>query len=120
MFDDVLFNRRPPYAILGGVKEALQATNGQVYGISNDDAAGAKRLFEESEEIDILNAPGIAVAALGEAVRSGEVKSQDIILLNITGGGESWIKEDHDPIALLPDATVSRWEEAISFLEQTT
>ena len=120
MFDDVLFNRRPPYAIPGGVKEALQATSGQVYGISNDEAARAKRLFEESEEIDILNAPGIAVAALDYAVRSGTVKSQDIILLNITGGGESRIKEDYDPIALLPDATVSQWEEATTFLEHTT
>jgi len=120
MFDDVLFNRRPPYAIPGGVKEALQATNGQVYGISNDEAARAKRLFEESEEIDILNAPGIAVAALDYAVRSGTVKSQDIILLNITGGGESRIKEDYDPMALLPDATVSQWEDATSFLEHTT
>ena len=120
MFDDVLFNRRPPYAIPGGVKEALQATSGEVYGISNDEAAGAKRLFEESEEIDILNAPAIAVAALGEAARSGIVKSQDTILLNITGGGESRIKEDYDPIALLPDAVVSRWEEAAIFLEHTT
>jgi len=120
MFDDVLFNRRPPYAIPGGVKEALQATNGQVYGISNDEAAGAKRLFEESEEIDILNAPAIAVAALGEAARSGKVKSQDTILLNITGGGESRVKEDYDLIALLPDAAVYQWEEAVAFLEHTS
>jgi cysteate synthase len=120
MFDDVLFNRRPPYAIPGGVKEALQATSGEVYGISNDEAAGAKRLFEESEEIDILNAPGIAVAALGEAARSGTVKSQDTILLNITGGGESRVKEDYDLVTLLPDAAVSQWEEAIAFLEHTS
>ena len=120
MFDDVLFNRRPPYAIPGGVKEALQATSGEVYGISNDEAAGAKRLFEESEEIDILNAPAIAVAALGDAVRSGIVKSQDTILLNITGGGESRVKEDYDLVALLPDAAVSQWEEATSFLEHAS
>jgi cysteate synthase len=120
MFDDVLFNRRPPYAIPGGVEEALQATGGEVYGISNDEASGAKRLFEESEEIDILNAPAIAVAALDKAARLGKVKSQDTILLNITGGGESRVKEDYDQVALLPDVAVSQWEEATSFLEHTT
>jgi len=48
-----------------------------------------------------------------------ECKSQDTILLNITGGGESRVKEDYDPIMLLPDAAVSQWEEAVAFLEHT-
>jgi cysteate synthase len=117
MFDDVLFNRRPPYSIPGGVKDALDATNGQVYGISDREASEAKRLFEESEEIDILNAPGVAVAALAQAAQSGAVGSDDIILLNITGGGVSRLKEDFSPSALKCDIAVSGAEEAVEFLE---
>jgi cysteate synthase len=117
MFDDVLFNRRPPYGMPGGVKDALDATSGQVYGITDREAAEAKRLFEQSEEIDILNAPGVAVAALAQAVRAGAVLPEDIILLNITGGGLARAKEDFTLNQLLPDITVSRWEEAAEFLE---
>ncbi len=117
MYDDVLFNRRPPYAVKGGVKDALEATKGQVYGITNQEAADAKQLFEESEKIDILNAPAVAVAALAQAVRSGAVKPDDIILLNITGGGVSRLKEDFVLNSLKPDATISRPDEAVEFLE---
>lgn len=117
MFDDVLFNRRPPYSIRGGVKDALDATGGRVYGITDDEAAEAKRLFENLEGIDILNAPGVAVAALIQAVQSGFVDQDDVILLNITGGGVSRLKEDFSQNALKCDASVSSAEEAIEFLE---
>ncbi len=117
MFDDVLFNRRPPYGIRGGVKDALDATGGQVYGITDDEAAVAKRLFESLEGIDILNAAGVAVAALIQAVQSGSVDQNDIILLNITGGGVSRLKEDFSQNALRCDASVYSAEEAIEFLE---
>lgn len=117
MFDDVLFNRRPPYAIPGGVKDALDATNGLVYGITNAEAKEAKKLFEESEGIDILNAPGVAVAALIKAVQSGTIDRDDVILLNVTGGGISRLKEDLSMSALKCDLFVSRAEEAVEFLE---
>ena len=117
MFDDVLFNRKPPYAIPGGVKDALQETRGEVYGITDREAAAAKKLFEQSEEIDILNAPAIAVAALEQAARSGSIEPKDIILLNITGGGLARIKEEHTLHRLMPQITVSHWESAVQFLE---
>lgn len=117
MFDDVLFNRRPPYSIRGGVKDALDATGGLVYGITDDEAAKAKRLFESQEGIDILNAAGVAVAALIQAVESESIDLDDIILLNITGGGVSRLKEDFSQNALRCDASVSSAEEAIEFLE---
>jgi cysteate synthase len=117
MFDDVLFNRMPPYSTPGGVKDALEATGGQVYGITDREAEKAKSLFEETEDVDILNAAGVAVAALAEATRLGEVGSEDTILLNITGGGVSRVKEDFALNTLQPDMTISRWEEAIEFLE---
>ncbi len=117
MFDDVLFNRKPPFSIPGGVKDALEATKGEVYGITDSEACVAKKLFEQSEEIDILNAPGVAVAALSRAIDAGAVSPDDIILLNITGGGVARIKEDYPRYMLQPDVTISRWEEAVQFLE---
>ncbi|MDQ1261179.1 MAG: cysteate synthase [Euryarchaeota archaeon] len=117
MFDDVLFNRKPPYDMPGGVRDALQETRGEVYGITDSQAAEAKKLFEQSEEIDILNAPAIAVAALQQAVASDSVVPNDIILLNITGGGRARIKEDHTLQMLRPQITVSHWEQAVQFLE---
>ena len=118
MFDDVLFNRRPPYAIPGGVKDALEETGGDVYGITDDEAEQAKRLLEESEEIDILNAPAVAVAALSQAVQEGRVQPKETILLNITGGGLARMKEDYELQALPPLATVKSWEEAAELIEE--
>ena len=118
MFDDVLFNRRPPYAIPGGVKDALEETGGDVYGITDDEAEQAKRLLEESEEIDILNAPAVAVAALSQAVQEGRVQPKETILLNIPGGGMARMKEDYELQALPPLATVRSWEDAAELLEE--
>lgn len=96
MYDDVLFNKSPPYDIIGGVKDALQSTRGSVYGITHKEAADAQKLFEEAEEIDIVGAAAIAVAALGQALESNAVKAKDSILLNITGGGISRLERECD------------------------
>jgi len=117
MYDDVLFNRRPPYSVAGGVKDALEATDGRVYGVTDWEAAMAKALYEESEGIDILNAPAVAIAALVQAVESRLVSKDDIILLNITGGGVARLKEEMDIVALKCDIVVSDPEELMNFME---
>jgi cysteate synthase len=94
MYDDVLYNRKPPYAVKGGVREALEETGGEVYGITNQEAREAQKIFEESEDIDILPAAAVAVAALLRAARSGAAAKRDLTLLNITGGGISRAKEE--------------------------
>ena len=118
MFDDVLFNRKPPLDMPGGVRDALKATNGMVYGITDREASEARDLFEQSEEIDILNAPAVAVAALKKAVEERSVSSNEFILLNITGGGIARMKEDYSRYMLQPDIAVSSWEDAVLFLEE--
>ena len=117
-FDDVLFNRRPPYDMAGGVRDALNATKGEVYGISNPEAALAKRLFEDSEGIDILNAPAVAVAALKQAADSEAVQRDDMILLNITGGGLSRLREEMTLSTLKPDIIVSGQDEAVDYIKE--
>jgi len=89
MYDLVLFNRKPPYEIGGGVRDALQATNGTVVGVTTEEAIVARMMFLDREGIDIVPAAAVAVAALERQVASGAVKRGERILLNITGGGES-------------------------------
>ena len=103
MYDDVLYNRKPPYAVPGGVRDALEGTAGTVCAISNGEASLARQLFEEGEGIDILPAAAVAVAALQRAAASGSVKKDDLILLNITGGGVSRVREELEIFTLKSD-----------------
>ncbi len=84
----VLSTRYPAYSVKGGVYDALDATAGTMYAIANKDVYRAMDLFEETEGIDIVPAAGVAVAALKSAVEACNVAKDDVILLNITGGGE--------------------------------
>ncbi len=94
IYAKVLSNRKPPYSVTGGVYDALKDTDGHTYGVTNEEAFTAKRMFEDLEEIDILPAPSVAVASLLKAVELGNVEENDHILLNITGGGVKLLKED--------------------------
>lgn len=107
MYADVLFNRKPPYAITGGVRDALEATNGTMYAVSNEEASGAQALFEKTEGIDINPAAAVAVASLMQAVEQGNIKPDDSIVLNITGGGQKRLMQDYQPRQLLASIAVS-------------
>lgn len=91
----VLSNRKPPYSIAGGLFDALQDTGGDVIAATNDEAAEAGRLFEKLEGNDINAAASIATASLIKAVAEGKVGKDEVIMLNITGGGEARFKADH-------------------------
>jgi len=93
MYTDILSNRNPPYAIRGGVYDALTDTEGDMYAATNDEAKSAKKLFEEAEGIDILPPAAVAVAALMQACDRGLDKSR-CVLLNITGGGYERLKKE--------------------------
>jgi cysteate synthase len=96
MYDDVLFNRKPPYALKGGVKDVIEASGGDIYAVSNEEASAAQELFEKSEGIDLNPAAAVAVATLVQAVESGTVKPDEKIVLNITGGGQKRLMQDHE------------------------
>jgi cysteate synthase len=83
----VLANRNPPYTIAGGLHDALRDTGGFMYRVTNDEGTRAGHLFQETEGIDIDPAAEVAVAALLQAQKAGRVRRQDVIALNITGGG---------------------------------
>jgi cysteate synthase len=84
----VLSTRYPAYSIEGGVFDALTATRGIMYGVTNREVFESMELFSNLEGIDIVPAAGVAVGALSQAVKTGTVNREDSILLNVTGGGE--------------------------------
>ena len=99
----VLSNRKPPYGLAGGLYDALKDTDGDILAVSNDEANAAKALFEETEGIDIYHAAAVATASLQQAVAKGTVKADDVVMLNITGGGEGRFHAEHELYYLKPD-----------------
>ena len=99
----VLTNRQPAYSLAGGLYEALVDTNGEMYGVTNEDSEKARLLFEQLEGIDISEAAGVATGALIQAVETGKIDKKEIILLNITSGGKKRIQQDYDLQYLKPD-----------------
>lgn len=83
----VLSNRKPPYAIAGGLYDVLKASNGDFFLADNNDITYWMMQFRNREGYDLLPAACVAVSALAQAVRSGVVKKDDYIMLNCTGGG---------------------------------
>ena len=99
----VLSNRKPPYGLAGGLYDALKDTNGDMFAVSNAEAEAAKALFEETEGIDIYHAASVATASLQQAVNNGMVKADDVIMLNVTGGGEKRFHAEHEIHYLKPN-----------------
>ena len=84
----VLSNRKPPYSLAGGLFDAMEDAGGDMFKVTNDQLRFWKKRFQELEGIDIHDAPAVAVASLAQAVKEGAVKKDEMIMLNITGGGE--------------------------------
>ena len=99
----VLSNRKPPYSLVGGLYDTLKDTDGEFFAISNEEAEKAAAMFEELEGIDINPAAAVATASLIQAVEGNLVGKDDVIMLNITGGGEKRFKENKDLFYLKPE-----------------
>jgi len=106
VFSDVLTNREPPYAIPGGVFDALSATDGRMYAVSNDEARAAGTLFTELEGIDLDPAAAVCTASLISACTGGDIDKNRTVVLNITGGGYRRVREDHPLIPVRTAFTV--------------
>ena len=98
----VLSNRKPPYAIAGGLYDALKATNGNIMVATNAQSKRACKLFKELEGIDINPAAGIATASLIKMVEAGDIAKDACIMLNITGAGEEAAKKGRELWHLKP------------------
>ncbi len=107
VMSDVLTNRNPPYSIQGGLFDALQATDGRMYGMSNTSGHAAMQLIQDTVGIDPDPAAAIATAALVQAVEKDIIGSEDHILLNITGGGYERIREDFTLHSVSPSEVIT-------------
>ncbi|KPI18990.1 cysteate synthase [Actinobacteria bacterium OK074] len=97
-----LTNRRPPFTVRGGARDALVESDGDVLCTDNEAALAAMALYEEVEGIDIEPGAGVALAALADAVRTGRVRRDELVLLNITGGGRARQSRDLPLVAAEP------------------
>lgn len=104
----VLSNRYPPYGVVGGVYDTMVATDGEMYGVENREARRARSLFKGLEEIDILPAAAVNVSALTKAVEDGNIAKDEMVLLNITGGGNRRLRKDKRLHRIKVDLKISK------------
>lgn len=98
----VLSNRKPPYTLAGGLFDAMDDAGGDIFKVTNDELDLWKEKFLLLEGIDIHNAAAVAVASLAQAAAEGKVRKDEVIMLNITGGGEQLAKSEHDVVYAEP------------------
>ena len=98
----VLSNRKPPYSLAGGLYDAMDDAGGTIYKVDNQQLHEWKDKFLALEGIDIHDAAAVAVASLVQAVEEGTVGKRDVIMLNITGGGEELAKSEKEIVYATP------------------
>lgn len=107
MYAKVLSNRKPPYSLVGGLYDALEASDGDIFGVGNAAAREAGRLFFELEGIDIAPAASVAVAGLIRLVAEKRIDINSAIMLNVTGGGTNRVFQDYDIVPGRPHFVVN-------------
>ncbi|MGD0476181.1 MAG: cysteate synthase [Candidatus Velthaea sp.] len=114
----VLGNQAPPYAVAGGIREALVASGGASYAITNAGLRNAMALFAELEGIDVEPAAGVAIAALAAAVDAGAVAADATVLLHVTGGGRHALSAG-SAASVTPALVLARGELATTAIGRT-
>ena len=109
----VLSNRRPPYAVRGGLYDAMCDAGGDVELADNNDIKEMQALFLRTEGIDIHPASAVATKGLINAFNAGKMPKDAITMLNITGGGEERFKRDHKVVYLKPSLIAMASDEGV-------
>ena len=111
----VLSNRKPAYAVKGGVYDRLTESGGDMLVVDNLETLHAGQLFEEMEGIDIDPAGAVAFATLLKFARWGQIEPDSTVLLNVTGGGWYRLGMDKKLIPAKPDLQL---DESEAFTEE--
>ncbi len=106
VYADVLTNRRPPYAVDGGVFDAMSACGGSFSEITNAEAKSAEKMWLQCENALPDPAASVALASLVRAVGEGLVSEGECVLLNMTGAGRDRVREDYDMVEISPKAVL--------------
>ncbi len=83
----VLSTQAPPYAITGGLYDALYESGGDVRVADNKEAGRAGDLFRSLEGISLEPASAVALAGLMSALDSEAISRCAQVVLHITGAG---------------------------------
>ena len=108
IYADVLTNRKPPYGIPGGLFDAMSACGGRFFDISEAEAVSAGKLWSSAESVSLDPAADVALASLIRAVEEDMVSCEDVIFLNITGGGMDRAEEELGLVTILPEAGLKK------------
>ena len=92
----VLSNRTPPYALTGGLYDALADSDGRMYGVTNAEARQAAELFERTEGCD-----------LDPAAADRRVAADEPVVINLTGGGRARAARELPNVPTVPDLFVA-------------
>ncbi len=99
----VLSNRQPPYAVRGGVFDALADTGGEMLAVTNEEARRAGALFQRLEGCDLDPAAEVGLAGLMRQVEGRRIGAAEIVLLNVTGGGRGRLQREGRTRPVKPD-----------------
>jgi cysteate synthase len=105
---DELANWSPPYAVAGGVYDALVNSGGDFMVADSESVQTAMKMFAELEGIDIEPAVGVAVACLRDAVAQERIGKASVVLLNVSGGGRGRLAAERSLNAAIPRLRIAR------------
>jgi cysteate synthase len=108
VFSDYLVNTAPAYSVKGGLFDVLTESNGFTWIVTGDEGLAAAKLFEETEGIDIMSPGAVALASLKKAVGSGDVRVDDCVVLNISGGGEKRLFREVQTTIVRPEMIIPK------------
>ena len=108
-----LRDREPAYSTKGEIFEVLIETQGDMLVADNLEALHAKRLFEETEGIDIDPESAVTFAALLKAAWYDGIEKEALVLLNVTGAGRYRQQLDKELISARPALEIDEKEIAL-------
>jgi cysteate synthase len=104
----VLSNRKPPYGLVGGLYDALLDSDGTSGSFTNDQADKAGEIFRKTEGIDPSPAAAVAIAHLLRDAERGAIGKEEIVMLNVTGGGFDRVRENEPVQQIEPTRIIER------------
>jgi cysteate synthase len=106
---NVLSNTTPPYYPVGGIKDVLSNSSGEVYSVKNTEIQLAKELWSRTgTDVELDPASLVAISALQQAIKSKKVLPGDSVALHLTGGGLGKMQNDENGYHATPSIVIGK------------
>jgi cysteate synthase len=86
-YSKVLANANPPYGVVGGVYDCVRNSDGDLLGVTNEQALSAEQRIMKFFDFCPSPETSVAFAGLEKQVNKGKILKNEIVLLHATGGG---------------------------------